>query len=308
VLIAAFLTVMVAGLVVTALASQRTFESARDLAERLELSPFIIGVTVVALGTDLPEIANSIAASATGHGDVNVGDSVGSSLTQITLILGLLCLVGRVTSDRKFVAVAGSFTVASVLLGSLLLLDGEMTRLDGLVLVSAWVVGMVLVQRLGHIVTVEQRVLFHSGTLAVLRRLAGGLLVVGGSALLAVWAFTEVAARLGVPEYATSFLALSLGTSLPELAVDGRALRAGESSLALGGLIGASLADATLSLGIGPLLFPTTVSSSAAGGSLIAAAVMGVAVVWLWSRSEHHRGSGVVLILAYACAYLVILS
>ena len=111
---------MLVGLGLTVVASQRTLDAAQSMARSLGLSPFLVGMTVVALGTDLPEIANSITASATGHGDVNVGDSIGSSVTQITLVLGLLCLFNRVPTERRFVAVAGPTTVVAVLLGALL--------------------------------------------------------------------------------------------------------------------------------------------------------------------------------------------
>lgn len=307
-MIAVWLFALVGGLALTVLASHRTLEGARDVAHRMGLSPFIVGMTVVALGTDLPEIANSITASATGHGDVNVGDSVGSSVTQITLVLGILCLFHRIPTNRRLIAVAGPLIAASVLLGALLMMDEKLGRVDGVVLLGCWVVGTILVQRRAHLVSTRQEALFASSVLTSLRTLVGGLVIIAGGALAAVWGVTEIAAWMGVPEYASSFLALSLGTSLPELVIDGNALRKGEASLALGNLVGSSFADATVSLGIGPALFPTVISASAAGGSLIAAGVLALALFWIWKRREHHRGSGVMLIVLYACAYLVILT
>jgi len=83
----------VAGLSLAVWSSGRTLDSAVSLARRLGLSPFIIGMTIIAIGGDLPEIANSITASAQGHGDLNVGDSIGSVVTQLTLVAGLLCFL-----------------------------------------------------------------------------------------------------------------------------------------------------------------------------------------------------------------------
>jgi len=85
---------MVVGFTVAVLASRVAVTGAGHLVARTSLPPFVVGITLVALGTDLPEIANSIIASLEGLGDVNVGDSIGSVVTQMTLVLGLMPLLG----------------------------------------------------------------------------------------------------------------------------------------------------------------------------------------------------------------------
>ena len=82
---ALWVAAVVVGLTVTVLGSREAVSDATDLARGTRLPPFFVGMTLLALGTDFPEIANSVVASATDNGDVNVGDSVGSSLTQLTL-------------------------------------------------------------------------------------------------------------------------------------------------------------------------------------------------------------------------------
>lgn len=294
------------GLGIALLGSRQTLDAATALAAKLGMSPFIIGMTVVAFGTDLPEIANSITASATDHGDINVGDSIGSVVTQITLVLAILCFLGTIRVEKRVVAVAGLVTVVAVLVGALLLDDGQLSRSDGLVLLSFWLVGTLAVQRVAHVVTAKQRELFGRSVFALLRDLIVGLGAVALGAVLVVLGFTELADQFGVPEYASSFLILSLGTSLPELFIDGRAIRQGDSQLALGDIVGSSFVDATISLGIGPTLFPVAVSSSAAAGSLIAAGVVAIAIAFLLFRSDHDRRSGVALLVLYAFSYAVI--
>ncbi|MDH3494738.1 MAG: hypothetical protein OEM82_14385, partial [Acidobacteriota bacterium] len=85
-----WISIAIAGAALTLIASRRAVRYASLLAQGLSLPPFLIGITIVSVGTDIPEIANSIVASLAGHGDLNVGDSVGSVMTQITLIFGLL--------------------------------------------------------------------------------------------------------------------------------------------------------------------------------------------------------------------------
>ena len=91
-MIVVWLLALVAGLAVAAFGSRRAVNAALDASRSSNIPPGIIGITVMAVGTDLPEIANSIVAALGGHGDLIVGDAAGSALTQVTLILGLLCL------------------------------------------------------------------------------------------------------------------------------------------------------------------------------------------------------------------------
>lgn len=142
----------------------------------------------------------------------------------------------------------------------------------------------------------------------LLRDLTVGLGAVAIGAVLVVLGFTELAAWFGVPEYASSFLVLSLGTSLPELFIDGRAIRKGDTQLALGDIVGSSFVDATVSLGIGPTLFPVAVSASTVTGSLIAAVVVGLAIALLVLRTEHDRKSGFFLLALYAVSYAVLIA
>ena len=307
-MIALWVILLLGGLLVTILSSHQTLESAKRLATQLNLSPFVIGMTVVAVGTDLPEIANSITASATGHGDINVGDSIGSVVTQITLVLAILCAMRTIKTDRTFVAISGLITVLAVLIGAALMADDQITRTDGIVLLTFWLVGTLAVQRTGHIASTHQPRLFDQGVRRSLRQLVVGLGGVAIGAVAAVRAFSEIASELDVPEYTTSFLILSLGTSLPELAIDGHAIRKGESALAMGDIIGSSFVDATLSLGIGPTLFPIAVSGQAATGSLVAAAVVAATILFLLSRPAHDRRSTIVLVALYAGAYSVLIA
>lgn len=106
-MIAPWASAVVVGLALAVFASHQTLDSARSLAERLGLSTFVIGLTVVAIGTDLPEIANGIMASATGHGDIVTGDALGSAVTQVTLIMAILCLIRPLIADRGLVVLRG---------------------------------------------------------------------------------------------------------------------------------------------------------------------------------------------------------
>lgn len=293
VLWALLLVVCVGG---TAFASRRAVTSALRIAESVDISPAVVGLTVMSVGTDLPEIANSLVSSATGHGDVNVGDSMGSALTQVTLTLGLLCLAGgSITTNRNFVVAVGTATFFSVVVVRLLVGDGELTRMNGLVLILLWMGGTAL---LGHEELRPREVLTGPR-----RRLAGDLAsslgwlaAVGAFAVGVVEAFLNIAETFGIPEFVGSFVALSIGTSLPELFVDWTAIRRGASSMAIGDVFGSSFVDATLSVGIGPAIFGSLVSDSVLTGTVLAAVGILLATV-LVARSKRYDWRLAVLLL-----------
>lgn len=295
-----------AGLVVATFASRRAVTHALLAADAANVSAGVIGMTVLAIGTDLPEIANSIVAALTGHGDVAVGDSVGSALTQVTFVLAILCLGAQVTSERSVVAPLGLYTVGALLVLGVLVRDGSLSRLDGMLLVTLWVLSL-LVYR-----SRETRGTIHikparSMTPHVLRA-SGWLLLVAMSSMLVVRSFVAITDELGVPELIASAVVLALGTSLPELVVDWTAIRRGAVALALGDLFGSSLVDATLAVGIGPALRAISVSDGAVLLCVIAAAGVGLATLIMISRPVHHRRSAAMLFAVYLVAGIAIVS
>ncbi len=294
------------GLVLAIWASGHALDAAVKLGTHLGLSAFAIGVTIVAVGTDLPEVANSIIASARDHGDLNVGNSTGSVVTQLTLVLGLLCFVGGLDSTRRFITTAGVMTVLALLTGAVLFSDNRFDRADGALLVAFWIGGTFIIQR-----PTERRAKPPKES-GVTSRLAGRTLLylslVGLGATVAVESFTRVAEALGTPEYLLSFFVLAAGTSLPEFVIDLRALRRGSGDLAMGDLLGSSFVDATLSPGIGPLLFPTVLSDGIGKGSMVAASVVAASTVLLIRSPRPTRWTGLALIGLYLAMYPLLLA
>ena len=304
-----WVVIIIVGLGVALMGSRRAVQHASALAVGLKVPPFLMGITFLALGTDLPEIATSIVAAVANHGDIIVGNSIGSVATQITLILGLLPLVGGAfVVGRSRAALVGAVTVAALGLGALLASDGFLSRLDGLVLVMTWVGGSALVwmhrpQFSKPSLTIDaHRKGYHA--LAALFSLA----VVGAGSTVAISAFIQLTTQLGVPQFYLSFFAISLGTSLPELLVNITAIRSGERDLAVGDVLGASMVDSSLSIGIGPLVSPTWVTaSSAIRGSLTTMGVVALAILILSLSRRHDWRTGVALLILYLGVYWVLL-
>ncbi len=294
-----WLAVLLACVGGTSFASRRAVTAALRIAEAVNVSPAVVGLTVMSIGTDLPEIANSLISTAGGHGDVNVGDSMGSTLTQVTLTLGLLCLAGgAISTDRNFVLAVGTATFFSVVVVRVLLGDGELTRLNGATLIALWMAGTAL---LGHGELRPREVLSGSDRRLILDVFStlGWLGAVGLFAVGVVEAFLRIADAFGIPEFVGSFIALSIGTSLPELFVDLTAIRRGASSMAIGDVFGSSFVDATLSIGIGPAIFGSLVSDSVMIGTTLTAVGVLLATVVVARSKRYDWRLAVPLLLIY---------
>ncbi len=301
---------IVGGFGVTLQASRRAVMHARALADATAVPPFILGVTLFAVGTDLPEIANSIVASVSGHGDINVGDSVGSAATQATLVLGLLPLivgafaVGRAEVGRISTAIVVALTVAVALFA-----DGFIGRPDALVLIALWLIGSVFVWRgvpPDHepVEQVDGRTIAGHATITL-----GMLAGVGAGAAAAMWGLIQIAALVGAAEYTVAFVVGSIGTSLPELVVDVTALRAGSRSLAIGDVFGSSFVDSTLSIGAGPLIAPTAITAALAQeGAVATAAVVAAVAVMLILAGRHTRWTGIACLVLWGLVYAAIIA
>lgn len=305
------IALLLGGLALAIVASDVAVAYTRSLAAVLGAPPFVVGVVLVALGTDLPEIANSISSHLQDEGDINVGDSVGSTLTQYTFVLGLFPLVVAVIAiSRRQVGLVTLLTVAGLGLTTLFVADGFLGRTEGSVLVVAWAASMLAVTRLLPPAEPEAPPRVRvSGRLPQAGVILAALAVVGVGATVSVRALVELAERIGVPEFLLAFFGASLGTSAPEIAVDITALLRGAPAIALGDALGSSLIDATLSIGIGPVVKPASVTADlAVTASLYTAAAVAAAGLLLVLRRKHDRRAASVLFALYLLSYVVLIA
>jgi cation:H+ antiporter len=298
------------GLALAIAASDVAVSNTRALAAAFGAPAFVVGVALVSIGTDLPEIANSIAAHVQGEGDVNVGDSVGSTLTQYTLVMGLFPFVVAVIAvSRRQAVVVSALTIGGLGLTIWFVSDGWLGRAEGAVLVGAWAVFTVVAVRLvgGTVPDDPPAGVGRSKALQVGIVLVA-LAVVGLGATVAVRALVKLARLAGVPEFVIAFFGASLGTSAPELAVDVTALVRGSPGIALGDAMGSSLVDSTLSIGAGPLVEPASVTPGlAVRGSVYSLVAIAVVGTVLAVRRRLDRRASVVLLGLYALSYVVLL-
>lgn len=300
-----------ASALVMMLGSRAAIRHAVTVAEILGLPTFLVGMTLVAVGTDIPEIVNSVVAAHAGHGDITLGDTIGSVFTQITFGLGLLPFMAAsaIVVERRNLLMLTALTVTGIAAGWMLYRDGTVSRVDALVLMGYWALATTLIWRFrihAPPIRVDAERPRRPVAVHVLAALIA-LAVVGGASSVLVGAISAVSATFGVPEYILSFFGAAVATSLPEVAVELTAIRRGQRDIALGDVLGSCLVDASLALAIGPALFPTTITPDLAfRGAVIAAAGVLLAGLVTGLRGRLDRFAGALLLLAYVAAYFFI--
>jgi len=268
----------------------------------------MIGLIVVSLGTDLPEIVNSITSSAMGHGDINVGDSFGSVLVQITLVLGLVALLGGTFRvKRNEIAVIGSCELLALIAAVSMVEKGYISRMNAIFLVASFPLLMLIVK---NVVKKEYAMEQGDSDPKLLRHFVIAVIGYVGVAIgayVVVNSVVALSAEAHIPEYLISFFVVAIGTSLPELAVDLTAVRRKQYEIAIGDAIGSCIVDAGLSIGIGPLIFPITVSARLAETTGLYALLASIVVLFaLAIRQKLDRKAGVFFIILYGLSYSIL--
>lgn len=288
------------------------------LASSLGVSSLIIGITLVSIGTDVSEIFNSIISCAMGHGDIDVGDSVGSDLTQLTLIFGLLPIIcGKFFVKRKQFLIIGSCEVLSLILIFTVVEKGYFTRLDALFMMLSFLFYTLVtynVTKSDMLTKVD--LMIHEGEDQSTRRrihfLVFSIIGFAGVTLSSYFILQSViflSSRFNIDEFILSFFLLSLGTSLPELSVDITALRKKEYNLAIGDIIGSCIVDSTISIAIGQFLFPQSVSAQLAIPAILYTIFASLIVIIVVSKRQiMDRKSGILFILIYILGFPILLS
>jgi cation:H+ antiporter len=254
---------LVLGMALLAFSSGKTVDHCVKLACNWKIPPIIIGLSLVSVGTDFPEIMNSIISSSLGYGSINVGDSIGSAFVQLTLVLGIVAIsLRQFAVDRKEVAVIGIATILSLLLSFSLIADGYISRFDGFLLVFSWVIFILFIRRIAKkdFSCPARRTRSVFCVIVVILGFVG----VAVGTYMVINSILEISRIFNISEFTVSFFVASVGTSLPELTVTIAAFRKGQNELAIGDIMGSSLLDSSISIGIGPLLFPTLVSGGPA--------------------------------------------
>ena len=261
-----FALALVAGFVFLVWGADRFVAGAAATARNLGVSPLIIGLTIVGFGTSAPEMLVSAVAAWQGNPGLAVGNAIGSNITNIALILGLTAVIVPLATNSRLLRRELPLLMVTMLGGLLLLVDGELSRLDGVLLLTGllalviWMVRTALAERNGDgdalATEFSEEMPQEMSTPRALFWLGVGLLVLLISSRLLVWGAVGIAELLGVSDLVIGLTIVALGTSLPELAASILSALKGEPDIAIGNVIGSNLFNLLAVLGIPGLIHP----------------------------------------------------
>ncbi len=240
---------VIIGLALLVWSSDRFVDGASAIAANLGMSPLIIGITIVGMGTSAPEMLVSGIASWQGNPSLGVGNALGSNIANIALILGVTALVAPLVISSGLIRLELPVLMIGMLLALALIWDGYLSFADGLILFSLLFVVMgILLYDATHARASDALVAELADEVEVDMPLGKavmwflvGLIVLLASARMLVWGAVNVATAIGVSDLVIGLTIVAIGTSLPELAASIVSARKGESDMAVGNVIGSNL-------------------------------------------------------------------
>ena len=245
--------------------TEMTIRGAVSVAHRFGVSEFIVGVVILSIGSDLPELAIAVDAGLKNfaggdYSDVVVGSALGSSLGQIGFVLGVAGLLAYLTLPRGIIFRHGATLLGALLMVALFGYDGEVTFTEGLALLLVYAIYLVAmlneVNGSGEADHNKDTTLWRSAIYLVI-----GLVIVVGSAELTVSSAVNVARLLGLSDAVVAVILIGLGSSLPELTISIAAVMKGHHRMSVGNLIGSNVFDTLVPIGAAAVIAPLSFDS-----------------------------------------------
>ncbi|MFQ5569128.1 MAG: calcium/sodium antiporter [Rhodothermales bacterium] len=310
------LLIFAVGLGVLFLGAEWLVRGAATLALKYGIRRLVVGITVVALGTSMPEFVVNFFAALTHEDGIALGNIIGSNICNIALILGTSALILPLVVAPGTLRKEYSIMMAAMVAFYLLALDGKISQWDGLLLVGGLVAFMVFLvidcKRHAQRVNPEDIPEFERRDLAAttgkkVMLLLGGMVLLAGGARLMVYSAVNIASWLGVSSVVIGLTVVAIGTSLPELAASLVSAMKKDPDMSMGNVLGSNLLNVLFVIGLVSLFRPLTVEPEAL--SIHFPVMLGFGVLLLplaWTSYRITRWEGGVLLTGFV-GYLVYL-
>ena len=258
------IVIFLVGLIVLSWSADRFVYGVSALAKNIGISPMMIGLTIVAMGSSAPEIVVSAIASANGNMNTAVGNALGSNITNIALVLGITALVkpllvSSTTLKRELPAL---LIISLIAIG--FMFDGELKSYEGIILLGLFIFVLAMMAWLSLQVDKEDPLVAETAdeipkgvsNTSALIWIGVGLVILPLSAHFLVNSAVEIARYMGISDLVIGLTIIAFGTSLPELAASVAGVLKGEDDLALGNIIGSNIFNLLAVLGMPGLIAP----------------------------------------------------
>lgn len=308
---------VIVGFVVLVWGADRFVHGAAATARNLGVSPLIIGLTIVGIGTSAPEILISIIAAYDGNPALAVGNALGSNITNIALVLGITALTFPLLVKSDTLRREYPIMFMIMLIALALCIDGDLSRLDGTILLVGLVIMIIWMVKLGTrkhetdpLETEYEQEIPYLSTGKALFWLALGMILLLVSSRTLVWGAVNIATALGISDLIIGLTIVAIGTSLPELAASVMSALKGEPDIALGNVIGSNMFNMLAVFGLPGLIAPHVLDPAVLSrdfpfmiGFSIALFVMAYGFK---GHGKINRWEGALLLIGYI-AYMVVL-
>ena len=259
---------IVVGLVILVWSADRFVDGAVGVAQFFGMSTFLIGMVIVGFGTSAPEMVVSILSALNDTPQLALGNAYGSNIANIALILGVTALIIPVVVQKQAMSRDIPILIAMTALTVILLMDGNVSRMDGIIVLASFVAIMTfnilseLRQKHKRKKSADKNEELESESNEKVSIVKSSLLLLVGLVLLIVssrmlvWGAVNVAQALGVSDLLIGLTIVAVGTSLPELASSIAAARRGENDLAVGNVIGSNIFNTLVVVGLASVIAP----------------------------------------------------
>lgn len=274
-------------------------DGASSIAAKLKVPSLIIGLTVVSMGTSLPEAAVSISASLSGSNSISLGNVIGSNIFNLLVVVGVSSMILPISTDRDILRRDMPINILLTAILCVMLLDGTLSRLDALIILVLFAAYMFILIRSAlknRIEADETKVLSWAKSL-LFTVLGAAAIIFGGD--LVVDNATIIAKTLGMGETLVGLTIVAIGTSLPELVTSIIAAKKGDSGIAMGNVVGSCIFNILFILGMTGVIQPMTADSAFFIDTGILIGVSLITLVFAFTKGKTSRVEGAVSTLIY---------
>lgn len=266
-----FTLAVILGLILLIWSADQFVDGAASLAQHWGVSPLIIGMFIIGLGTSAPEMLVAATAAFQGNAEIGIGNAIGSNITNITLVLGATALIVTLPIQSNILMKELPLVLIAGLLAWLLLNDGYFSRLDGAILLFSlfatigWMFYASKKAKKNHDPLIQETIEEIPTEMPFKKALflmVMGLILLMVSSKMLVWGASSIASELGISDLVIGLTIIAIGTSLPELAATISSARKGETDLAIGNIVGSNLFNTLGVLAIPGLIAPSVVTPS----------------------------------------------
>lgn len=275
------------------------------IALHFNISHFVIGATLVAFGTSLPEMAASMMASSAGKSEMAVANVVGSVIFNITLVLGVVFLISKtMTPSRNLFSLDSAWVVIPLVLFFVMVQDGEISRIDGalyLLLMVSYIIFLFSNSREDLTGDIDEDLVKAKfmWTKTIILLVIGFVLTIGGASFV-VESGTNIARTFGISEWIIGIFLSALGTSLPELIVSIVAIKKGNAEMSIGNIIGSNVANFSMVLGAASLVSPLTVDLIATKFDMLIMIAASIALLFILANKLYNKAGAIFLLIILA--------